>query len=227
MTVQNQIPSATVVSIQVGQAKQYVNDDGKAWTSAIHKHPVNGPVQIRETGVVGDQQVDLKNHGGTDKAILAYSADHFSNWVKEFEKFGQVPNLGGAFGENLTITGLQENRVCIGDIFKIGTARLQVSQPRQPCWKLSSRWNIPKLEVAVQKTGRTGWYLRIVESGIVEAGDEIVLIDRLHSDWSIAAANGVMYAKPRLAEDDLCLAACESLSNAWKTQLENRANKNR
>jgi len=164
------------------------------------------------------------HHGGPEKAVLAYSSHHFESWNQAFpEKHFQ----GGAFGENLTIKGLEETEVCVGDVYKVGSCVLQISQPRRPCWKLSRMWSLPKLAVIVQETGRTGWYLRVQEEGKIQAGDQLQLLDRPHAEISIAWAHSVMHAKPRKKEDDLKLAQCLALSESWRQQLLKRVQKSK
>ncbi len=211
---------ALIQSIQVGRTRVYRVDDGTTWESAIEKSSVAGPVAVHCEGLAGDEQTDRIHHGGPDKAILAYSSEHFAAWRQEFPDWSVV---GGTFGENFTVDGLTESSVCIGDVYRVGTCRLQVSQPRQPCWKLSKKWDLPKLAVIVQQTGRTGWYLRVIETGLVQAGDQLTLIDRPHPSVSVAQAHQVMHAKPRSNENDLKLSQCDSLSKSWREQLERRA----
>jgi MOSC domain-containing protein YiiM len=172
---------------------------------------VDGPIFVSATNLAGDRQADLVHHGGTDKAVLAYSTVHFAYWRDEFPDWQLA---GGAFGENLTIEGLCEADVCVGDVFEIGACRVQVSQPRQPCWKLSRRWNLPRLDARVKTTGRTGWYLRVLQEGWIEAGLELQLVERPHPKITVAWANSVMYAKPRVPDNDRALAACPALGRS-------------
>jgi len=215
---------AVVRSIQVGRPRTLAagNPEAKEWRSAIFKLQVQGAVAVRKTNIEGDQQADLVHHGGLDKAVLAYSSHHFETWNRTFpEKYFE----GGAFGENLTIDGLEETEVCVGDVYETGTCVLQVSQPRQPCWKLSRKWNLPRLAAIVQETGRTGWYLRVLEEGQIEAGNQLQLIARPHPEISVAWAHSVMHAKPRKQEEDRKLAECPLLSDSWRQQLRRRAQK--
>ena len=132
-----------------------------------------GRVFVGRTNLVGDGQADLENHGGIDKAVLAYSADHYPKWRRELS----LPDMPyGAFGENLTISGLSEESVCIGDTLRIGTVTFEVSQPRQPCWKLARRWRMHELTGLVVRNGRSGWYLRVLEEGWIEASMPVMLI---------------------------------------------------
>ena len=212
--------SAIVRSIQVGKIQEYTDQSGKTWQSAIRKVTVNGTVEVRSSGLVGDQQADLVHHGGVDKAVHGYCGDHFAAWQQEFPEW---PVEAGCFGENLTIEGQAECDVCIGDVFQIGSCRLQVSQPREPCWKLARSNNVDKLAVRVQQLGRTGWYFRVLQPGEIQAGDAIELVDRPDHGMTIERANAILFAKPRNPADDLALAKCPQLSDAWRESLEKRA----
>jgi MOSC domain-containing protein YiiM len=217
--------SPKLVSVQVGHKQDFGGlESERQWQSAIIKEAVAGTINVHATGMEGDEQVDRVNHGGIDKAILAYSADHFDAWRSQYGSEEASPSIGGAFGENLTVESQLELDVCVGDIFQIGSCKLQVSQPRQPCWKLSRRWNLDDLSKRVQESGRTGWYLRVVEEGQLQAGDAVELIERFHPEWSIKAANDVMYIE-RSARRDRELAACPALSESWREQLLHRAAK--
>ena len=211
-----------ILSIHTGRVQTLGGDSDAAepWTSAIRKAKVSGAVQVQQTGIVGDEQADLVHHGGPDKAILAYAAQHYDQWNAE------LPGKGfdaGGFGENLTVSDLDESLCCIGDTFRVVDCVLEISQPRQPCWKLSRRWDLPKLAVLVQQNGRTGWYLRVIEAGQIEAGMTLELIARPFPVFSVQWANTVMYAKPRRPADDQRLSQCPALSEAWRTDLEKRS----
>jgi MOSC domain-containing protein YiiM len=215
-----------VESIQVGMPEtrgtaNAADPFDRPWTTAIFKLPVPGPMEVGRLGVLGDGQADLENHGGDDKAVLFYSAEHFPEWR-------HVPGMEtasfGAFGENFSVVGLTEETVCIGDIWQLGDqVRLQVSQPRQPCWKLARKWRIKDLAHQVQENGRTGWYCRVLVPGVVEAGQSMTLLERRHPEWTIAAANEVMYHRKRDASANLALAALPELSESWSGGLEARA----
>jgi MOSC domain-containing protein YiiM len=209
-----------IVSIQAGKIQTFDGEPGDSWKSAINKTNVSGAVHVGHLGMAGDEQADLVNHGGPDKAILAYASKHYEAWNAEFPD--QNFEAGG-FGENLTVANIDESSCCVGDTFRIGNCLLQISQPRQPCWKLSGRWNLPKLAVFVQQNGRSGWYFRVLREGVIEAGMNVELVDRPYPEFSIAWANSVMYAKPRRYENDRRLAACPALSESWRTHLEHRA----
>jgi len=216
---------AILHSIQVGTPKNYGSEEAvdahdKPWTTGFFKTPITGPVFVAVANLVGDGQADLKNHGGVDKAVLAYSADHYPKWRDELS----LPDMPhGAFGENLTIAGLSEESVCIGDIFRIGPVTFEVSQPRQPCWKLARRWRMHELVRLVVQNGRTGWYLRVLEEGCIEAGMPIEPVARPNPAWSIARANRILHHCRTDLPLTLELAAVPALANSWVEELRERA----
>jgi MOSC domain-containing protein YiiM len=210
-----------VVALSIGRARTLDGDGtsgfaGTPWTTGIFKAPVHALVLLSPQGFDGDEQVDLVNHGGHDKAACAYSADHYPSWRDELKIEGFDY---GAFGENLTVTGIDEGSVCIGDTWAIGDAVVQVSQPRQPCWKLGRKWGLPHLPDQVVKAGRTGWYFRVTWPGPVGPGSELTLLERPHPAWTIAAANNVMHQRQG---DVAALAAVPELAASWRHTLERR-----
>jgi MOSC domain-containing protein YiiM len=221
--------SPTLVSIQVGVPTSYgdaaaTNPMDQPWTTSFFKQPVHGPVAVLATSLVGDGQADLENHGGADKAILAYSADHYPFWKQELG-LNEMP--WGEFGENLSITGLDESSVCIGDTWRLGATLLQVTQPRQPCWKLARRWRIKDLAARVVENGKCGWYLRVLEQGTIEAGQTLQLVERPRPEWTVARAHVLMHHQKRDWEQSLELAALPELSQAWRSSLQGRAERAR
>ena len=210
-----------LVSIQVGlpavHGEPAAEDPrDRPWRTGFYKSPVVGAVWLGRTNLAGDGQAALGPHGGPDKAVLAYAASHYSAWRAELE----LPDLNyGAFAENFTVASLAEDRVCIGDVFAIGQTRVQVSQPRAPCWKIARRWRIPDLTRRVEATGRTGWYLRVLEEGYVEAGQPVELLARPHPEWTVARAAAVARDREAHSEPAACLAALPELSAAWRTAL--------
>jgi len=170
------------------------------------------------TNLEGDGQADLKHHGGPDKAVLAYPLDHYGKWREILD----LP-VGG-FGENWTLTGQDEEGVCLGDIYDIGTARVQVSQPRRPCWKLARLWNRPELAKQAQDTGRLGWYFRVLKTGDVRVRDKLMRIERPLPDWSIARMNQLMYHDRHDMEAAAFLAECLLLSASWRESFQQRLN---
>jgi MOSC domain-containing protein YiiM len=190
---------------------------GPAETSAIAKLPEPGPVAITPLGFAGDEQADPIHHGGADKAIHHYPFDHYPHWRA---LLGDIPLLAtpGAFGENIATTGLTEENVCLGDQFRLGTALLEVSHGRQPCWKLGHRLGRPDLAAQVVETRYSGWYYRVLEPGVATAGDQLELLDRQRPQWPVARLFGVLIAGGHKREPTLLseLAAEELLAEAWR-----------
>jgi MOSC domain-containing protein YiiM len=216
---------ATLHSLQIGLPRD-IEPAGerdlsdKPWTTAFFKKPISHTTVARIDGLVGDGQADLAVHGGPDKAICVYSLDHYSYWQTVI---GLDPLPTGAFGENFTLQSLDELDVCVGDVWQVGESLVvQISQPRQPCWKLARRWQRKTLAAEVQDNGKTGWYFRVLKEGPVKAGMQLALIKRLHSDWTVARANEVMHHDKHNASDARELAALPELSESWKWQLRKR-----
>jgi MOSC domain-containing protein YiiM len=216
-----------LLSIQVGLPKHLgvegaTNRMDRPWSTGFFKQPVEEPVWLGHTNLAGDGQADLKHHGGSEKAVLAYDAEHYPAWR---ELLNRPELMYGAFGENFTVAGQTEASVCIGDTYEIGKARIQVSQPRQPCWKLSRRWRIKDLALRVQKTGWTGWYFRVLQEGEVEPNLPLVLLERPFPQWSVARANEIMHHQRHEREAAGELAACPLLAPNWQQTLSKRATK--
>lgn len=217
----------TLLSIQVALPGVYGRPDAddwmdEPWRTGFYKESVDGPRWLSQTNLAGDGQADLVNHGGPDKAVLAYAAAHYPVWRSDLAR----PELPyGAFGENFTVDGQTEQTVAIGDIFRLGGAIVQVSQPRQPCWKLARRWRIKELTAMVEHTGRTGWYLRVLEEGEVEPGQAFTLLDRPHAAWTVARASRTM--RTRTADRDAAaeLASLPELASSWQTRLAQAASR--
>jgi MOSC domain-containing protein YiiM len=215
----------TIISIQVGLPADHgdlnsSDEFDQPWRSGFFKYPIDGPVHVGKTNIDGDGQADLRVHGGPDKAILCYSADHYPYWK---QTLGLIDFPFGAFGENLTIANLTEQNVCIGDVWSIGSVRLQVSQPRQPCWKLANRWRMKDLPFQVIANGKSGWYVRVMQEGSIQPGQEIIREERPIPDWSIARANHLMFHDPDNANDAHAMAEMNLLAESWRRHFTNRA----
>lgn len=154
-------------------------------TSGIAKQPREGRLRVGPTGLDGDQQADLRVHGGPDKAVLCYAWHHYEAWRRSLPHCALL-DAPGAFGENLSVDGLDERDVFMGDRYDIGSARFVVTQGRQPCFKLNLRFDVPDMSRRVQDSGRVGWYLRVETPGEVAAGDPIVLVERPYPSHSVA-----------------------------------------
>lgn len=213
-----------IEKIMVGKVHLHGKKDAdhpmeREWVSAIVKQEVKGKITVYETKLAGDQQADLKNHGGPEKAIFAYPVTHYPYWQKKL-KLTKFPI--GAFGENLAVQHMTENDVCIGDVYQVGTAIVQVSQPRQPCWKPARRWKVKDLSLQTQQEGLTGWYLRVLQEGEIEAGDRFQLVERPCPEWTIARCNEIMHHDKHNIELAEKLANCNLLSPSWRKSLYKR-----
>lgn len=185
---------------------------GKEIVTGICKKPVAGLVRLGKTGFEGDGVGDLKHHGGPDKAVCAYGVDHYSYW----ERILGIALPLAPFGENLSISGLEESAVCIGDIFEAGTAVLQISQPRQPCSTLAARFGRNDMVKLVVDSGRTGFYLRVLEEGVMEAGNALLLMRRDPNEVTVSFANRIYHHDRKNREGIEKVLAAEALSDSWR-----------
>ncbi|QDT01705.1 6-N-hydroxylaminopurine resistance protein [Rubripirellula lacrimiformis] len=211
----------TLVSIQRGRVvtegdAESADVTTRLWTSAFHKTPVDGPVEMTPLGVVGDAVANTQSHGGPDKAVLCYAAAHYSHWGKEFPSLAMS---GGAMGENLTIDGWDESNVCIGDRFAVGDCEIEIAQPRQPCWKIVRRWGEKTLLKRVTQSGRTGWYARVTAGGTITAGVPVTLTMRKHPDWTVARVNDLYVGREVDRMAIIELMKLPELADAWKQDI--------
>jgi len=211
--------TTSVLGLFVGKPKE--RWPGKP-PSAIAKFDTNGTQQLIETGFLSDKQADLSVHGGPDKAVHHYPADHYSVWqAKKFESsFAFRP---GGFGENISTAGIVENDVCLGDIFELGTARVQISQGRQPCWKLNMHTRVPEMAALLQKSGKTGWYYRVLQQGEVKTGDQLHLVDRPVPNWPLDRLIDARFDKDLPQELAAELAQIPELAKNWRAYFAKRA----
>ncbi len=171
-----------VISVNVGLPREVVWK-GKTVLTGIFKEPVAGRIPARRLDLDGDRQADLSVHGGPEKAIYVYPAEHYSYWHKQFPTM-DLP--WGMFGENLTVEGLEEKTVHIGDQFRIGTAQVVVTQPRFPCYKLGIKFQRDDILKRFLQSGLTGFYLAVLEEGEIGAGDPITLLERDENAVAVA-----------------------------------------
>lgn len=212
--------SFSVEAVLTGRAVPIRGED----LSAIGKTPVADPVDVDRLGLAGDQQADLRVHGGPDKAIHHYPRDHYAFWLSLNPDHPKLASAGG-FGENISTTGLVESDVCIGDRFELGTAVVEICQGRQPCWKQGHVMDWPKLVALMVKHRRAGWYYRVIESGQISIGDTLTQIERPHPEWTVERVIGLLIAgeaeKDRAAAK--ALAGLEVLAQGWRAKAENFA----
>lgn len=202
-----------ICAIHVGEPRELRDARGRTYRSALVKRRIDGPVPVGHDNLAGDRQADLRHHGGPDKALCVYPTAHLPYWRNTLER----PDLDvGAFGENLSLTGTDEDAVAIGDSYAVGDAIVQVSQPRAPCWKLARRWNERTLPAQVQTTGYTGWYLRVLTAGTLAPGQPLTLLDRPNPTATIAAVNRARWHTADDLEVAADLAACPELAPGWR-----------
>jgi len=191
---------------------------GSTVLTGIFKKPVASSVAIRRLNLDGDAQADLTVHGGPDKAVYAYPFEHYKEWEA---KLGR-DLLPGAFGENLTTEGLVEDRVHIGDEFRVGTARLVVTQPRMPCYKLGIRFGDPRMVKAFLKAGWPGIYFAVVEEGAVGPGDAV---EQIHTDGrriTVTDMLALMFNRHAAPDDLRRLVEVPGLAGVWREEFQSR-----
>ena len=208
-----------IVSLNVGKPK-IVQFGKKEVETGFHKSSTLDTLFLSSVNFEGDGQGDLVHHGGVEKAVCCYPFEHYPFWENELNR----PLSAGSFGENLTLRGLTESDVCIGDTFKIGGAVVQLSQPRQPCFKLSLVHELKELPVIMQNTGYTGFYFRVLQEGAVSANDKLVRISRPKLVITVAEANRLMHHD----KDDVVgieqILSLQELSSSWRKTFEKRLN---
>ncbi|KGJ03695.1 MOSC domain-containing protein YiiM [Paracoccus halophilus] len=226
------------ITLLTGRAAPLPGSDQK---SGIDKQPVTQPLHLGPEGLDGDEQADRRVHGGPEKAVHHYPFDHYPAWRAELASQDPVPTGGtpaieqpgmketaalldapGAFGENLSTLGMTEKTVAVGDVFRLGGALIQVSQGRQPCWKLSHRFGVPDIARRVQDSGRTGWYYRVLQPGRVAPGDRLELIDRLAPDWTLHRLWRALYVDRMNLTELQGIAGLDLLAEGWRRHARRR-----
>lgn len=207
-----------IVSVNVGMPREVVWQ-GMTVQTGIFKEPVAGPVTINKLNLAGDQQADLTVHGGPAKAVYAYPAEHYEYWRQE------LPGVSfpwGKFGENLTTEGLQEDALSIGDRVRAGSAILMVTQPRMPCYKLALRFERDDMIKRFLKSGRSGFYFSVIESGEISAGSKVEILSR--DPNRVTVADIVRLYLGQTGDDDLLERAINvsALPENWKAALLQR-----
>lgn len=212
-------------SMQVGTPHRYgvagaTDEMERPWKTSFVRRPSAGPRWLYTTHLDGNAQADTRNHGRPDQAVLLYAAAHYPLWRAELGR----PEIGpGGFGENFTIDGLSEATACIGDVYAIGEARIQVTGPRYPCWKIERRWRLPGLTARVAATGRTGWYCRVLREGLIQPGLPVALVERPCPRWTVALVNDFGHSRNRDVDTARDLAACPLLVDFWQRLVVRRA----
>ena len=206
-----------IVSLNIGRPVLTVHD-GRQYSTAINRRSIPERIRLTALGFAGDRVADNENHGGPDRAACCYSHEHYSFWAERLEKDLPIPS----FGENLTTEGLLEREVCIGDTFRIGSALVQVTQPRQPCWKLANKLEAPQLPKWITELSYTGFYVRVLEEGEVQAGDAVQLVHRPNPEVTVALTAAQLLT-PAATQGWLArLAELPELSNGWRARAAKR-----
>ncbi len=207
-----------VVSVNIGLPRE-VHWKGRIVSTGIFKEPVAGRVMARRLNLDGDRQADLSVHGGPEKAIYVYPTDYYEAWHEELP---QIDMPWGMFGENLTVEGLRDNTVHIGDQFRIGSALVVVTQPRLPCYKLAIRFGRDDMLKRFLVSGRTGFYLAVVEEGDIAAGDLIMLVRRDEHAISVAEITQLSVSHTKNLEALRRAIALETLPESWREYFRER-----
>ena len=215
------IITGKLLSVQVGRPQKMQTAQGKVWESAIAKAPVIGPVMVESENITGDRQANRKYHGGPEKAVCGYSAEHYPFWQTEFGL--EMPF--GAFGENITVSHLTDDVLCLGDVLSVGDVRLQVSQPRMPCANVAKRWNQQRLPERMMATGFTGFYCRVLQTGTIEAGAAITVAERPLPQWTMLRMNRALYDDAATPEEMEALRSVATLTGEWKRALGRKLSK--
>ena len=207
----------TLISINVGLPRE-ITHGGQAIMTGIFKASVAGPLWLGRLNLDGDGQADLRVHGGADKAVYVYPYEHYAFWAGELGRHDFSP---GQFGENFTATGLLEEEIFIGDVFRIGVARVQVTQPRSPCFKLGIRMNDENFPARFATANRTGFYLRVLEEGMVKVGDAIEKIEHAAGSMNVREIFCLRHVGGTREEYERA-AQLPALSSSWRAAFEKR-----
>ncbi len=203
---------ATLLCVQTGRAAPL---GPEAVPSGIVKTARSGAVAVALLGLEGDEQADLTVHGGPEKAVYGYSAAHYPHWAALFPALAQS-FTAGAMGENLTIAGMTEADICVGDVHAIGTTLLQACQPRQPCFKFALRHANNRLPKAMVKSGHSGWYYRVLQTGALQAGDAVILHERPNPDFAFARLVEIVNHGRASRAELIAMARMPGLASQWR-----------
>ncbi len=214
-------PAAIVIGLVSGKSE-------RCWPgrppSAIGKQPVAGPVRIDFDGIAGDEQADGIVHGGAEKALHHYAAEHHASWRNEFPDL-QRRIEPGCFGENFSTTGVTEKDLRLGDVLSLGTAKVQICQGPQPCWKLNAHVGDDRMAARFQKTGWSGWYYRVLEGGEARTGEQMDLLQRPNPEWQLDSVIRAGFAPGLSKKMALDLSNLTELSGNWRRSFARKADR--
>jgi ferredoxin-NADP reductase/MOSC domain-containing protein YiiM len=207
---------ASVISVNVGRTRD-VDWRGKKVTTAIWKEPVAGPVKVGRLGAEGDQQADHMGHGGEQRALFVYQLESYRYWL---DFLGREEFVMGQFGENLTVSGMADDEVCVGDRYRVGGTVLEISQPRVTCYKVGIRLNDERMPALLVKHRRPGFYFRVIQEGVVSAGDGIQKLADGPGRMSVADIDGLLYTSAHPVEKLDQALRIDALSVGWRRSFE-------
>lgn len=205
-----------IKTIQVGKVKE-VNYKGRPVKTGFFKEPINGPVMLTKLRLLGDEQADLKVHGGLDKALYAYPFDTYEEWKKIRPDHSYTP---GCFGENLCMETLDEKSIFIGDTYQLGEAIVQATQPRFPCFKLGIKFDDVTMIKSFAKFNRPGVYFRVLKEGMIKEGDELRLLEQDQIRFSVAEFVDIYFSDKKDIERVKEILTIPSLNHEWREQFE-------
>jgi len=212
------LPHGAIVSVRTGTVQRHTRPEWEkartpTWSTAFWKLETPGAVHVGPLGLEGDEQADRRGHGGPEMAVLMYAEAHYALWrsLAGLEAMGP-----GGFAENLTVSGLDETSVCIGDVLETGGAELEVASPRGPCKSISRRWDAEWLLDRVRQERRTGWYLRVRREGLVRRGDPVRVIARPCPGWTVDRLLRLRFLTPRSRQELEQAAALAPLAPEWR-----------
>ena len=211
----------TLEHLMIGTPQAF-GDDGEL--SAIAKSPVDRPLMLGFEGLEGNQVADPQHHGGRDKAVHLYPIEHYDFWRGKYPDVA-VLDQPGAFGENFSCSGLSEDRLCLGDVFRVGEALIECSHARQPCWKLNHRFGKKDVLKTVVRTAKSGSYFRVLEAGRVQTGDDLVQHDRPCPEWPLDRLFGMIIGGQHKGQAAELAALSENpaLAETWRVRAKQLA----
>ena len=207
-----------LLSVNVSLPEE-VSHERKTVSTGIFKDPVDGRVMLRTMNLDGDGQADLENHGGIYQAAYVYSVENYDHWRHEL---GRDDLAFGQFGENFTVEGMAEDDIYIGDVFGVGDALVEVTQPRTPCFKLGIKMGMPEFPKMFLSSGRVGFYLRVLREGEVGAGDAFERIEECPERVSVQEMSRLLFFEPENLEGAKRALRVRALSPGWRNSFENR-----
>ncbi len=213
-------PLTAAVSLFIGQVKS-LPVSGKP--TAMYKTQVHGPIALGVEGFEGDQHADLRVHGGPDKAVHLYPTRHYVKLAAKFDESAALL-VPGSMGENIATPDLDEHDVRLGDVWQLGSALIQVCQPRNPCWKIDERFNADGMALFIDQYLLTGWYWRVLQPGVVQANDTLVLREAASNAPTLHQAMTLWRAHPPGADALAVLAETPGIAKAWQDKIRQRVN---